>query len=118
MLDTIFDSNKLYYFKNTKELPDFDTILNRGDFSIFNPIEASLSSSVGFIKSHLEVSLKERVELSNFIKESDFFDEDQVLNDSLWDVTDKYDWDVFDNIIIISGIELNNIVENENLILN
>jgi hypothetical protein len=117
MLDTIFENDKLYYFKNTKELPDFDTILFKSDFSIFNPIQASLSDSVSIIKNKLEKDLNERVELSNFIKESDSFNEHNVLNTSLWDVTEKYDWDVFNGIEVISGIELNNIIENDNLII-
>lgn len=117
MLYTIFENDKIYYFKNTEELPDFDTILSRSDFSIFNPIDASLSDSIGIIKNKLESSLKEKVELSNYIKDSVDFNEVDIINISLWDLSEKYDWDIFDGLEIVSGIELNNIIESDDLIL-
>lgn len=107
-----FNPDLLHFMENTSDLPDFDTVLFKGDFSHFKPTDSLMNSTINWLKKDLEKILKREINWGESCKDVIIdHGEDYLLKSTVDDITLNYDWGLFEGIEITIGIELNNFIE-------
>jgi hypothetical protein len=107
-----FNPDLLYFMENTLDLPDFDSVLYKGDFTKFQPTDSLMDSTIDWLKKDLEKILKKEIHWGESCKDVIMdHGEDYLLKSSVNDITLHYDWGLFEEIQITIGIELNNFIE-------
>ena len=111
MKNISFKEDNIYYLETDI---DAETILLiNSDYSEFKDLQLTWDSKMGEIKSKLQKDLNKNINygqasLDFFIDES----ESQYFETQFYSLLDNYDATaLFDNIILISGLELNNLQE-------
>lgn len=98
--------------ENTSDLPDFDTVLFKGDFSNFHPTDSLMNSTIDWLKKDLEKILKKEVLWGESCKDVIMdHGEDYLLKSTIYDITLSYDFGLFEGIEVTVGAELNNFIE-------
>ena len=107
-----FNPDLLYFMENTSDLPDFDTVLFKGDFSKFQPTDCLMNSTINSLKNDLEKILKKEINWGESCKDVIMdHGEEYLLKSSVDDITLNYDFGLFEGIEITIGMELNNFIE-------
>ena len=107
-----FNPDLLYFMENTPELPDFDTVIFKGDFSKFQPTDSLMNSTIGSLKKDIEEILNKQIHWGESCKDVIMdHGEEYLLKSSVDDITLNYDWGLFEEIQITIGTELNNFIE-------
>ena len=105
-----FIPEKLYYLESNDNIED--VVLDSSTHSKFISLDLDIDSSILTIKNALNSVLGKDVEYGNACLDFiDRKDENELLITSFLDVTLYYDYDVFNNIILVTGNEMNNIQE-------
>jgi hypothetical protein len=108
MEEKLFIPENIYFLETTID-PEVILLIN-GDYQEFSDLNLSISNTIGEIKEKIEGILNKNI---NYGQSSlDYMsdnNESKLLNTTLDKLTLHYDWSIFDNVIIITGTELNNL---------
>jgi len=105
-----FTPQNIYYLKIEEHQNIEDIILDQKNHSKLIDLNLESDENIQNIKNKLEEILGEELHYGNACL--DFLEkqtEDQLLNTSFYDLVGKYDYDVFKNIVLVTGEEMNNI---------
>ena len=108
MKKTSFIPDNLYYLESNNN-PE-EIVLNIDNHSKFINLNLDFESSILTIKNTLKNVLGRDIEYGNACL--DFIDiknEKELLNMPFLDLIVEYDYNVFKNIILVTGLEMNNI---------
>lgn len=110
-----FKEDNIYYLETDID-PETILLIN-GDYSEFKDLQLTWDSTMDEIKSKLQKDLHKNI---NYGQASlDFFidqSENQYLTTQYYSLLDNYEATaLFDNIILISGLELNNLQESASM---
>lgn len=108
MEENLFIPENIYFLETTMD-PEVVLLIN-GDCSEFSDLNLSMENTIGEIKEKIEGILNKKINYGqsslDYISDNR---ESKLLQTTLNRLTLHYDWSIFDNIILITGAELNNL---------
>jgi hypothetical protein len=105
-----FIPEKIYYLEITDSQNLEDVVLDETNHPKFINLNIDIDDTISNVKVKLEETLGKELEYGNACL--DYIDdrgEEQLLNTSFYDLTGEYDYNVFKNIVLVTGNEMNNL---------